>query len=347
MIIEALLLGIQAPPTVADPNIDADPFASASADPERVAPPWAVLTGKRLQVRTTAGLRAEGTFLGLHDGNAVLEDDGGQIVSIATADVAEVRTVVAARAEEPPVPTIPTADLPETMSTSHTRDDELLRRLRSESLARRARGAAIAGGVLSSISAVGSIVAEGFNIRRWSLTEYKCGVDYYDGEACGWSDDDYAVLGVGIASSVAIPLHIMAGPIALAPTARLRRHIGYRKARGRQIAAWVLWGAGFGSLVIDQAVSWTQVASSTSICESGSYDAECTSVNDTRGAPPPFYLISAGLTLSSAILALIDANDVARHADQDEATAARPAASMSIFPITVTRGGGLGVAGRF
>jgi len=61
-------------------------------------------------------------------------------------------------------------------------------------------------------------------------------------------------------------------------------------------------------------------------------------------------LLGAGLTLSSAIIGIIDAHGVARRAERATAAKtakARRSPTLSLFPFRLERGGGFGVAGRF
>jgi hypothetical protein len=317
-----------------------------------------VLKDRRLQITNDAGTTTEGVFLGLDRGAAILTADDGALVTIPVAAIADVRVIH----ESPPPATIQ-APLGGTTTLAFREAEVQARRNRTEHFAAVTRGTAIAGGVVAALSTVASIVAEGFNIRRWSLSKRVCGQDYYgDGEVCGWTDGSdtqgggaysYAyydnMLGVAAASSVAIPLHFVAGPLMLVPSTLLRQRIGDVAGRRRHIAAWALWGAGLGSLAANQAVSWSQVVNAREACDPTSPEGEgCVWVAPTRGAPPGLYLLSAGLTVSSTILAILDANDVARRAERsvaESAAARRP--SVSLFPFRLQRGGGVGVAGRF
>lgn len=363
MVVRILMLGI--PPATAASEEPATPAVAPAPEPTapevRPAVPWPVLVDRRLQITTDDGATTEGVFLGLDGGAAILTVDDGALVSIAVTEVAGVRVI-----PEPPPATI-RAPLGADTTLAFREAELQARRHRTERSAAITRGTAIAGGVVASLSAVASIVAEGFNVHRWSLSKRVCGQDYYgDGEVCGWTDGSdthgsgaysYAyydnMLGVASASAVAIPLHFVAGPLMLVPSTLLRQRIGDTVGRRRHIAAWALWGAGLGSLAANQAVSWTQVVDAREACEpapgSSSREGEdCVWVAPTRGAPPGLYLLSAGLTVSSTILAILDANDVARRAEQTaaESTAARRP-SVSLFPFRLQRGGGLGVAGRF
>lgn len=341
-------------------SVREDPPAGVSAatatEPEPPVP-WGVLKNRRLLVTPTAGPTVEGTFLGLENGYAILEDDDGTIVSILASDVASVRAIK----ERPAAAQIPSAS--ENMMLVFREEDARIQRRRTERRIAHTRHAAIAGGVIGSLSALSSVIAEGFNIRRWSLSSHKCGRSYYgDYTVCGWTDgadtqdtgpydyDGYEnMMGIAGASTAALPLHVVAGPTILIPSAVLRNRMGDREGRPRQIAAWALWGAGLGSLVANQAVAWTQVTVSHDVCDPNSPNgSDCVYVTPTRGAPPSLYLLSAGLTLSSAILGIMDANDVARRAEQPRSAktaAVRP--TLSVFPVRLQRGGGFGVAGRF
>lgn len=367
MVVGMLALGIlpapaaeQVEPPAAVDDSPASETPTPTAEPTS-AVPWSLLKDRRLLVTTRSGTTATGTFLGLDNGNAILEADDGTLVVITASDVASVRTV-----KPPPPAPAPVVDPFQSMSLAFREEDARRQLRRTEGMARATRGASIAGGVIASLSAVSSVVAEGFNIKRWSLSTHKCGESYYSrSTVCGWTDGadtglfdtpsyDYYdnMLGIAGASTVAIPLHAVAGPTILIPSALLRNRIGYHEGRGRQIAAWVLWGAGLGSLVGNQAVSWTQVWNSQEICKPGSGgNDDCAYVTPTRGAPPPLYLLSAGLTLSSAILGIIDAQKVARHAERASSTKTttklRSAPTLSLFPFRLHAGGGLGFAGRF
>lgn len=361
MIASILTVGIVHAPAPSEVEAPAatrrDPTRDAPA-PETTAVPWSVLKDRRLRVTTTAGTTTEGVFLGVDDGAAILEADDGTLLGVAVDDVASVRTIKQA---PPAAAAIPVP--PEGMMTLAFREQDARRR--TERMARGTRGAAIAGGVLASLSAFSSVVAEGFNIKRWSLAKRTCGESYYGyGERCGWSDgvdsddggsysyDGYENMwGIVTASTIAVPFHVLAGPTMLVPSTLLRNRIGYTEGRGRHVAAWALWGAGLGSLIANQAVSWTQIMNAEEICDPSTANrADCSYVTPTRGAPPPLYLLSAGLAVSSAILGIIDANAVTRQAERTaaaRATNVRSARTVSLFPFRLQRGGGFGVVGRF
>ena len=365
MDVRILIRGVSPASTTSDgattPEIPPAP-ADATAPEVRPAVPWAVLKDRRLRITTDDGTTTVGVLLGLDGGAAILAGHDGALVSIPMAAVASVLVI-----PEPPPPATIQAPLGGTTTLAFREAEVQARRNRTERFAAVTRGTAIAGGVVASLSTVASIVAEGFNIHRWSLSKRVCGQDYYaDGEVCGWTDGSdtkgggaysYAyydnMLGVATSSSIAIPLHFVAGPLTLVPSTLLRQRLGDVVGRRRHIAAWALWGAGLGSLAANQAVSWTQVANAREACDptsdpGASEGIDCVWVAPTRGAPPGLYLLSAGLTVSSTILAILDANDVARRAEQSvaESTAARRP-SVSLFPFRLQRGGGVGVAGRF
>lgn len=371
MVLGLVILGVFPSPSelVAQPPAPADPPASSPAA-EAPAPaqrppaqarsaappvPWTVLKERRLLVTTRHGSRLSGTFLGLEDGYAVLASEDGTLLSIPTGDVAKVRIVPVV--PPPPIP------MPTTDASLAFRDEEArIERKRTRQRAQGARGASIAGGVIASLSAASSAIAEGFNIARWSLSTHECGErSYSGGHACGWTDGDDAhddgyysysyytnLSGIAGASTIAVPFHVVGGLTTLVPTALLRDRIGYRGHRGRQIAAWVLWGAGLGSLTANQAVVWTQIVNTDEICDATGDD--CVWITPTRGAPPSLYLMSAGFTLASTVLGIIDAQDVARRAEASVSGAAakrRASSTVSLFPLQLQRGGGVGLAGRF
>lgn len=358
MDVRILILGIP-PASAASEGTTAPvvtPAPESTAPEVRPAVPWPVLVDRRLQITADDGTTAEGVFLGLDSGAAILTADDGVLATIPVSTIADVRVI-----PEPPPPATIQAPLGATTPLAFREAEVQARRNRTLRSAAVARGTAITGGLVASLSTVASIVAEGFNIRRWSLSKRVCGEDYYgDGEVCGWTDGSdstdggsYAyydnMLGAATSSSVAIPLHFAAGPLMLLPSTLLRQRMGDVVGRRRHIAAWALWGAGLGSLAANQAVSWTQVVNAREACDPGAPEGiDCVWVTPTRGAPPGLYLLSAGLTVSSTILAILDANDVARRAEQSvaESTAARRP-SMSLFPFRLQRGGGVGVAGRF
>ena len=320
--------------------------AYSAAEPSSArdaAVPWTVLVGHGVVVKTHGGLIAQGKLLGTEDSLVYLADADGKIITLAASDVASVRLADAEVKAAVPAPVVTTDDLP-----PHGEDDEdrVAHRARTEIRIQAARRGAIAGGVLGSMSAVASAVAEGFNIARWSLSEYNADCDEgfvvteYDSYDCGWGY--VGTYGIVSATTVAFPLHIAAGPSLLGPTRRLRDHLRYREGRGRQVAAWALWSVGMGSLVADPAAAWTTLVDSSS----------------SRGVPPPFYLISAGLTLSSTILGMIDTKRVIAHAERSGSSAGgrvgrtgrgggEPKRTLAVFPMRVQRGGGVGVAGRF
>lgn len=344
------------PSTTQAPAPITTPPATA-AEPKPV--PWNLLTNRRLVITTDAGTTSEGIFLGFEGGTAILEADDGSLISIAPDDVANVRTIK----EPPPAP--PTIPIPRETSPLSFRDEQArVERLQNQRIARIVTGSSIAGGVIASLSAASSIVAEGFNIRRWSLSSPACGerYSYYEpsgGELCGWTDgtdqdgfSSYAyyenIVGFTAASTIALPLHF-GGLLTLVPATILRNRTGYRAGRKRFIAGWALWGAGLASLTANQAVSWTQLSHSQQVCAEGD-TTRCQWITRTRGAPPSLYLLSAGLTLSSAILGILDSMSVARSAERAasaDTAKARPSPSVAVFPVSLHRGGGVGVAGRF
>jgi hypothetical protein len=344
------------PTAVPDRPVEDRSAREAPAQDRSALPPvpWSVLKDRRVSVTTHADSRLTGTFLGLEDGYAVLATEDGTLLSIPTRDVAKVRIVPVI--PPPPIP-MPATD----MSLAFRDDEARLERRRTLRRAQGARGASIAGGVIASLSAVSSVIAEGFNIRRWSLSSHACGEwSYGGGDACGWTDGgephdqevywyyDENISGIAGASTIAVPLHVVGGLTTLIPTALLRGRIGYRGHRGRQVAAWVLWGAGLGSLTANQAVAWTQVANVGEVCNPAG--ANCVWITPTRGAPPSLYLMSAGFTLASTILGIIDAQDVARRAEASVSGASakrRGQSTVSVFPLRLQRGGGVGLAGRF
>lgn len=88
-------------PSTAPPATTTLPLATA--EPKKI--PWNLLVNRRLVITTAAGTTSEGIFLGLEGDAAILEADGGALISIARDDVANVHTVKAA----PPPPAIPIA----------------------------------------------------------------------------------------------------------------------------------------------------------------------------------------------------------------------------------------------
>jgi len=331
--------------------------AETAAEPRSV--PWNLLTRRRLAITTATGATSEGVFLGFEGSSAILEADDGTLISIAADDVANVRTV-----NEPPPPP-PGIPAPLESSPLAFRDEQArVERLQHQRIARIVNASAIAGGVIASLSAAASIVAEGFNIRRWSLSSRSCGESYYGytgGELCGWTDGSgenrfapYAyyenIAGFTAASTVALPLHF-GGLLTLVPSTVLRTRTGYREGRKRHITGWALWGAGLASLTANQAVSWTQLARAQQVCDAdGETSTGCRWITRTRGAPPSLYLLSAALTVSSAVLGILDSRSVARSAEKAAAAdtaKAQPSPSVAVFPVSLRRGGGVGVAGRF
>lgn len=330
-------------PTPTVPTAEATTSTGTTPSPRPV--PWSVLEDERVTIVTRDGLSATGKLLG-HDGaDAVLALDDGRIARIAD-DAVDTVLLAERPAAVPPARPIP-EPATDTADPSDTAD-AIAHMVRVEQRIVATRRGAIASGVFGSLSALASTIAEGFNIARWADSEYRCDNDSYGGDdICGWSDDGYTTYGTAGASTPAFLFHMISSPLVLGPTRRLRIETGYREGRGRQIAAWTLWGVGIGSLVTDQAVSWTQFATASYACDE---DDGCATYNATRGAPPPFYLISAGLTLSSTILGIVDAQRVIRHAETHRAASARrpsARATFTVFPMQLQRGGGLGLAGRF
>lgn len=334
-------------PSTAQPPTTAPP--SATAEPKPV--PWNLLVDRRLEITSAAGATSEGVFLGLDGDTVVLEADDGTLISIARDDVASVRAI---RELPPPPKMIPvTSDA----SPLSFRDQQArAQRLENERLSGIVKTSAIAGGVIASLSAAASIVAEGFNVARWSLGRRECGeVSYsyastYD-VLCGWTDGTkpsgfvpYAgydnISGIAGASTIGATLHF-GGLLTLVPSTILRDRSGYRGGRRRHFAAWALWGAGVASLSANQAVAWTQLMRTREVCGDPETSTDCRWITPTRGAPPGLYLLSAGLTLSSAILGILDGRDAVRSTERAE----RP--SVTLFPVSLQRGAGIGFAGRF
>lgn len=348
---------VDAPSAAQLPAPVTTPTATA-AEPRLV--PWNLLMNRRLAITIEAGTTSEGIFLGFEGGSAILEADDGTLISIASDDVANVRTVKAPFFAPPTIP-IPPESTPLSFRDEQARVDRLV----NQRIARIVNASSIAGGVIASLSAVSSVVAEGFNIRRWSLSSRSCGerYSYYgssDDELCGWTDGteqnsfaSYAyyenIVGFTTASTIALPLHF-GGLLTLVPSTILRNRTGYREGRKRHIAAWALWGAGLASLTANQAVSWTQLSRTQQVCAEAETSTSCRWITRTRGAPPSLYLLSAGLTLSSAILGILDSRSVARSAERAasaDTAKARTSPSVAVFPVSLHRGGGVGIAGRF
>lgn len=328
--------------------------AEAPAAPDVAAPtttaeapkpvPWKLLENRRLEITSDAGTTREGVLLGTEDGAAILEADDGTLISIAYGDIASVRTI-----RDPPAPKIPmTSDNAPLSFRQATR-------LENERISRVVEKTAIAGGVVASLSAAASIVAEGFNVARWSLTRRDCGeVSYsYGGYdvLCGWTDgtrpsgfSPYSgydnLSAIAGASTIGSLLHF-GGLLTLLPPTILRERSEFRGGRRRHFGAWALWGAGVASLGANQAVAWTQINRTRQVCDDIGAQRECRWITPTRGAPPGLYILSAGLTLTSAILGILDGKSTVRHAERDAT------ASISVFPVSLQRGGGLGLAGRF
>lgn len=332
---------------------------ATAATPEPV--PWTLLKDRRLSITTKAGTTSEGIFLGLEGEAAILEADDGTLVAIARLEVADVRTV---KQSPPPPVAIPIPR--ETSSLAFREQQARVERQENERIARVLNGTAVAGGVVASLSAASSIVAEGFNVSRWSLGTPACGEPYYysfysesrepGDPLCGWTDgserDDFSayaayytnISGMTGAATTALPLHF-GGLITLVPATILRNRTGYRGGRKLHLAAWGLWGAGLASLTANQAFVWTQQVGTRQVCGDPEEPDTCAWITRTRGAPPGLFVLSAGLTLSSAILSIIDSRRVARYAER--AATARASPSIGVFPVTLQRGGGLGLAGKF
>jgi hypothetical protein len=362
-----LAIGIAPAPApaqdVAAPVVDdaTTPTATATAEKSEHVP-WTVLRDRRLSVTTTAGTTSEGVFLGFEGEAVILEADDGRLIAIARPDVADVRTVK----QSPPPPVAVAIPIPTDTSPLAFRGQRArVERQENERIVRVLNGTAIAGGVIASLSAVSSVVAEGFNVSRWSLGRPVCGetydYSYYgapseSGQAlCGWTDgsgqDEFAsyayyenISGMTGASTTALPLHF-GTLITLVPSTILRNRTGHRAGRKLHFAAWGLWGAGLASLTANQAVVWTQQLRTQQVCGDPEAPDTCEWITRTRGAPPGLYLLSAGLTLSSAILAIIDSRRVARSAERAASVRASP--SIGVFPVSLQRGGGLGLAGKF
>jgi hypothetical protein len=342
----------------AAPVVDGATTTATAAKPKAV--PWTVLMHRRLSITSMDGTTSEGVFLGFEGEAVILETDDGTLVAIARPDVADVRTVK----QSPPAPVaIP---IPSDTSPLAFREQQArVERQENERIARVLNGTAVAGGVIASLSAASSIIAEGFNVSRWSLGKSRCGEAYdysFYGESpgsgerlCGWTDgsehDEFTsyayyqnISGMTGASTAAIPLHFGA-LITLVPATIIRNRTGYRAGRKLHFAAWGLWGAGLASLTANQTVVWTQQMRTRQVCDDLEDSDTCSWITRTRGAPPGLYLLSAGLTLSSAILAIIDSRRVARSAERAATAPASP--SIGVFPVSLQRGGGLGLAGKF
>ncbi len=351
------LLVLVSPPVLGDPTADIGaaegavpgPTATPAANSAASSVPWGVLKERRLIVTSNDGSTVEGTFLGLEDDRAILETDDGTFVGIELSAVASARTV------KPPPPPVPALAVPpEGFSLTFREQEELSERKQTRRSIGVAHRAAIAGGIVASLSAVASIAAEAVNINRWRLSKQFCGEDDYTGEErCGWTESgsySYADSAVGIAAAtgIALPLHVAGGATVLAPTALLRKRMGDREGRGRQIAAWTLWGAGIGALAASQAISWTQLVNAQYVCEPGTSNRNCRSITDTRGAPPGFFLLTAGLTLASTAIGIIDTNKTTERASRSlSSRTAERSHSVSVFPVRLRGGGGLGLSGRF
>lgn len=337
-----------------------DPFADSNEKAqEQTTTPWTVLSGKRLRVKLKNGFTAEGTLLGVENDNIVLEMSDGTVSTVNKDDVENVKVVKDSVVDAPPIPPpVPApVDIKDEVSESHKSNEEYTKHEIDHDLIERkikqAKAGAIVGGIFGVASALSSIAVEIDNIHIWSESENVCGYDDLNEDSCGWTYEHPKMPGrMAAFSTFAFTTHIVAGPSILVPTSKLRNHTNQKRGKGRRITSWVLWGVGISSLIVDQTFVWRAVASTNTITDSNSPQCPLCGPPDkydiisSRGAPPSFYIISAGLTLASTVLGLIDAKDAIKNArTSTEEPSAK--ASIKVFPVSLTRGAGIGISGQF